>query len=135
MHNSEINKPELIIQFLSITTKSVALFLTQLPVKLIVPVVAPSGTVAKIKLSKSIVYEDASKPPNFTDVTPVKPEPFIVTIVPTGPVVGMKEEIPIEHGLLPVIIISSILLVPVLATTPLFTETLLVIIHLKNTDG
>lgn len=83
MHNSEINKPELIIQFLSRTTKSVELFLTHTPVTLIVPVEAPTGTVAKIKISETYVYEDASIPLNLTEVTPVNPEPFIVTIVPT----------------------------------------------------
>jgi hypothetical protein len=59
---------------------------------LIRPVVAPAGTVAVILVSESTVNA-AGVPANFTFVAPVKPEPLIVTDVPTGPLVGENDEI------------------------------------------
>ena len=42
-------------------------------------------------MSEFTVNELAEVPLNFTAVAPVKPEPLIVTLVPTGPLVGAKE--------------------------------------------
>src|SRR5204863_3730373 len=42
-------------------------------------------------MSAFTVNELAEVPLNFTAVAPVKPEPLIVTLVPTGPLVGEKE--------------------------------------------
>jgi hypothetical protein len=58
---------------------------------LISPVVAPTGTVALICVSESSTNE-ASVPLNFTTVAPVRLAPVMVTVVPTGPEVGMKPE-------------------------------------------
>jgi len=56
------------------------------------PVLAPSGTVAVIDVS---VIEDgvAGVPLNVTVVAPVKCVPVIDTLVPTGPLVGVNDEI------------------------------------------
>jgi hypothetical protein len=61
-------------------------------VTVIFPVVAPEGTVAVILVSELMVNA-ADVPPNLTDVAPVKPEPLIVTDVPTGPLVGENDVI------------------------------------------
>src|SRR5207248_1785366 len=53
------------------------------------PVVAPAGTVARICVAELTVYV-ALVALNFTDVAPVKFVPLIVTLVPTGPLVGAK---------------------------------------------
>src|SRR5437773_604107 len=42
-------------------------------------------------MSEFTVNELAEVPLNFTAVAPVKPEPLIVTLVPTAPLVGEKE--------------------------------------------
>src|SRR5213595_555408 len=42
-------------------------------------------------MSEFTVNELAEVPLNFTAVAPVKPEPLRVTLVPTGPLVGVKE--------------------------------------------
>ncbi len=60
-------------------------------VTLILPVVAPEGTVAVILLAELIV-KVALVPSNFTEVAPVKFEPLIVTEVPTGPLFGLNPE-------------------------------------------
>src|SRR5881396_3315149 len=53
------------------------------------PVVAPEGTVAVICASPSTVKLPATLVPlNRTSVAPVKPDPVIVTEVPTGPELG-----------------------------------------------
>src|SRR5689334_3097122 len=55
----------------------------------IVPDVAPDGTVALIEVLELTVKE-ALVPLNVTDVAPVKPVPVIVTPVPTAPLPGEK---------------------------------------------
>src|SRR5213596_330292 len=62
-------------------------------VTLILPVTAPSGTVAVIWVAELTTKLVAATPPNFTEVAPVKPVPWIVTEVPTGPLVGVKDVI------------------------------------------
>jgi hypothetical protein len=77
-----------------VTRKSVAL--VSVPpevVTLILPLVAVVGTVALIVLVETTV-KVLLMPLNFTEVTPVKPVPVIVTIVPTGPLEGVKLLIP-----------------------------------------
>ena len=56
----------------------------------IVPVVEPEGTVAVICVELLTVKEVAAVPLNFTAVAPVRFVPVIVTLVPTGPLVGLK---------------------------------------------
>ena len=53
------------------------------------PVVAPAGTVAEICVDE-LTVKVALVPLNLTDVAPVKFVPLIVTLVPTGPLVGEK---------------------------------------------
>ena len=53
------------------------------------PVVAPVGTVAWIAVAE-VTVKLALNPLNVTDVAPVKLVPLIVTLVPTGPLVGVK---------------------------------------------
>src|SRR5437016_7677977 len=53
------------------------------------PVVAPAGTVARIAVSE-VTVKVALTPLNDTDVAPLKFVPLIVTLVPTGPLVGVK---------------------------------------------
>ena len=59
------------------------------------PVVAPLGTVALICVPES-TENAAAVPLNVTAVAPVKLVPLIVTLVPTGPLVGVK---PLIEGL------------------------------------
>jgi hypothetical protein len=54
------------------------------------PLVAVPGTVVLICESEATV-KDAATPLNVTLVAPVNPEPFMVTLLPTGPLVGLKE--------------------------------------------
>src|SRR2546422_2412708 len=61
-------------------------------VTLIGPVVAPVGTVAAIVVAEPTV-KPALAPLNSTAVAPVKLVPLMVTLVPTGPLVGVKLEI------------------------------------------
>jgi hypothetical protein len=56
---------------------------------LIGPLVAPAGTVAVICVSEFTVNVPAV-PLNMTAVAPVNPLPLIVTVVPTGPLEGLK---------------------------------------------
>src|SRR5947208_6396251 len=58
-------------------------------VTLIVPVVAPVGTVAVICVAE-LTVNVALVPLNFTAVAPVKAVPVIVTLAPTTPLVGVK---------------------------------------------
>src|SRR5213594_2144150 len=53
------------------------------------PVVAPVGTVAWIVVAE-VTVKLALTPLNITAVAPVKSVPLIVTLVPTGPLVGVK---------------------------------------------
>src|SRR5206468_562465 len=53
------------------------------------PLVAPAGTVAWIAVAE-VTVKLALFPLNATAVAPVKPVPVIVTLVPTGPLVGEK---------------------------------------------
>jgi hypothetical protein len=59
----------------------------------IVPVVVPAATVARSEMSLSTAKLEAAVPLKDTAVTPVKREPWTVTSVPTGPLVGAKEMI------------------------------------------
>src|SRR2546426_12754938 len=53
------------------------------------PVVAPVGTVARIAVSE-VTVKLALTPLNVTAVAPVKFVPLSVTLLPTGPLVGVK---------------------------------------------
>lgn len=53
------------------------------------PVVAPTGTVARIVVAE-ITEKFAAVPLSLTDVAPVKFRPLMVTLVPTRPLVGVK---------------------------------------------
>ena len=55
------------------------------------PVVAPLGTVVEIDVSETTL-NDALVPLNRTAVAPVKPVPDTVTLVPTEPLAGLKDE-------------------------------------------
>jgi hypothetical protein len=57
------------------------------------PVPAPLGTVAVICVADDTLNADAGVPANETEVAPLRPLPEIVTLVPTGPLDGLKEEI------------------------------------------
>jgi hypothetical protein len=63
------------------------------PVMLIWPVAVPAATVARSTTSLSTVKLEAAVPLKDTAVTPVKREPWTVTSVPIGPLVGAKEVI------------------------------------------
>ena len=56
----------------------------------ICPELAPAGTVAVIWVLETTVTPVKLVPFSFTAVAPVKPEPSIVTSVPTGPEVGVN---------------------------------------------
>src|SRR5207245_6549495 len=58
-------------------------------VTLIVPVVAPPGTVAWIAVAE-LTTKPAPTPLKATVVAPVKLVPLIATLVPTAPLVGVK---------------------------------------------
>ncbi|HEV8488778.1 MAG TPA: hypothetical protein VGQ58_03205, partial [Candidatus Limnocylindrales bacterium] len=58
-------------------------------VTLIGPVLAPAGTVA-LSEPYTTLPKEALTPLNLTAVAPVKAEPLMVTLVPTGPPVGAK---------------------------------------------
>jgi hypothetical protein len=55
---------------------------------LILPVVAPDGTVVVIFVAEITLNDDTAVPLNFTAVAPVKPVPVISTSVPTAPLFG-----------------------------------------------
>lgn len=74
-----------------VTVKSVALMPDPLGVVTVIrPVVAFAGTVATI-LVEDVTVNAADTPLNRTDVAFVNPVPLIVTEVPGGPLVGVKE--------------------------------------------
>lgn len=76
-----------------VTVKAVALVAVPTGVvTTIVPVDAPLGTVAVNDVLETTVNV-ALVPPKVTFVVPVKPLPVIVTFVPTGPLVGLNDEI------------------------------------------
>jgi hypothetical protein len=54
------------------------------------PVTAPEGTLALMELAE-MIEKAAGVPPNVTCVAPLKFEPEMVTIVPTGPLSGENE--------------------------------------------
>src|SRR6266571_3373018 len=60
-------------------------------VTLIDPLVAPVGTVARICVLESTVKLATAVPLKATAVAPLKLFPLIVTVVPTGPLIGLKE--------------------------------------------
>lgn len=60
-------------------------------VTVIVPLLAPSGTVALMVLAFSTDIVVAAVPLNFTAVAPVKFVPERVTICPISPLVGVKD--------------------------------------------
>jgi hypothetical protein len=59
-------------------------------VTLMVPVVAPFGTVAVIWMSLSTVKLSAAVPLNFTCVAPVRAAPLMTTLAPTTPDTGLE---------------------------------------------
>src|SRR5947207_3038888 len=61
-------------------------------VTLILPVVAPLGTVVSIRVSETTV-KVAALPLKATAVAPMKFVPVMVTAVPTGPLVGVNDVI------------------------------------------
>lgn len=60
-------------------------------VTVILPEVAPTGTVDVIDMSLSTVKLVAPVPLNFTADAPVKYVPVMVTVSPTDPLEGVKE--------------------------------------------
>jgi hypothetical protein len=58
-------------------------------VTVMAPVLAPAGTVAVIWVLDTMVNV-AAVPRNFTAVAPVRPVPVMVTVAPTGALVGVK---------------------------------------------
>ncbi|MDQ7052316.1 MAG: hypothetical protein Q9P14_05295 [candidate division KSB1 bacterium] len=54
------------------------------------PLVAPAGTLARMRVSASTMNVAAAAPLNSTAVAPVKLLPTIETSVPSGPLVGVK---------------------------------------------
>ena len=78
----------------TVTVKFVALCPVPPPVvTLILPVVAPVGTVAVIWVAELMVNVVAEVVLNLTSLAPLKLAPEIVTCVPTGPLVGVNEVI------------------------------------------
>jgi hypothetical protein len=74
-----------------ITMKSVALVAVPADVvTVILPEVVPELTLAVIWVGELTVTEPAALPLNFTEETPVKPVPVMVTFVLMGPAVGVK---------------------------------------------
>jgi len=61
-------------------------------VTLSLPVVAPLGTEVAI-VASFVTLKLAPVPLNLTAVAPLNPEPLTVTLLPTGPEVGVKPEI------------------------------------------
>ena len=92
-----------------VTVKSVVLVAVAPPlVTVILPVVAPVGTVAvswvPVGFQENVV---ALVPLNFTELVPTNPEPWMVTTVPTGPldgendvIVGVHEELTVKSSVL-----------------------------------
>jgi hypothetical protein len=81
----------MLLEWTVLTVKSAVLVTVPPPtVTLILPVVAPVGTVAVICVAESTVKVAATLL-KLTAVAPVKPVPVIFTTVPTGPEVGVKD--------------------------------------------
>src|SRR5688572_22690298 len=59
-------------------------------VTLMVPVVVPVATTASMVLSFTTVKLAAAVPLKLTAVAPLKDTPLMVTVVPTGPLNGLK---------------------------------------------
>lgn len=79
---------------LVVTTKDVPLVPVPPPVVTAIgPLVAPLGTVAVIAVSEPTENVAAAVPLNVTLLAPLKPVPAIETVVPTGPVAGVNDEI------------------------------------------
>jgi hypothetical protein len=55
------------------------------------PLAKPDGTTAVICVALTTVNDVAATPPKRTAVAPVKFEPVTVTVLPTGPTVGVNE--------------------------------------------
>ena len=73
-----------------ITVKLLALVVVPPSVATVMdPVVAPAGTVARIVVAESTV-KVALTPLNVTGVAPAKLVPLTATVVPTGPLAGVK---------------------------------------------
>jgi hypothetical protein len=85
----------MLLEWMVLTVKSVALVAVPPPevVTRIRPVVAPVGTVAVICVAETTVKVVAFTLLKLTAVTPVNPVPVMVTEVPTGPDVGVKDVI------------------------------------------
>ena len=62
-------------------------------VTLIRPVVAPVGTWALMSIDEFTTKLESDLPLNVTLVAPVKPLPWMSTLVPTGPLAGANEPI------------------------------------------
>ena len=77
------------------------------------PVVAPVGTVAWIVVAE-VTVKLALTPLNVTVVAPVKLVPLIVTLVPTGPLVGVK--LVIVGGLITVKLLALVAVPPAVVT-------------------
>src|SRR2546425_11801115 len=94
------------------------------------PVTAPVGTVVRILLSGSLesLLKVAFTLLNFTMVAPVNPEPKIATLVPTGPLGGVKLLMPfwtvklVELVLVPDGVITLMAPVVALNGTPALIE-------------
>lgn len=76
------------------------------------PVAAPLGTVARIDVSEATENVAAVTPLNVTLLAPVKCVPVIDTLVPTGPLVGVNDEIVGAAGGV-VVTVKAFVLVPV----------------------
>src|SRR6185503_3679298 len=78
-------------------------------VTLILPVVAPAGTVASMRVAETTV-KAAVVPLKVTALAPVKPLPRTVTWVPAAPLKGLNE---VSFGLGDAVTLKLVLLVPV----------------------
>jgi hypothetical protein len=75
----------------SVTVKLVALVAVPAGVVIaIVPVVAPSGTIAVSFVLETTVKVSAAMPSKVTSVVCLRLVPVMVTVVPTGPFFGVK---------------------------------------------
>src|SRR5258706_4068777 len=102
-------------------------------VTLIGPVVAPAGTVAVIEVAE-LTVKVAPTPLTVTALAPVKLVPVIVTLVPTGPLVGAKL---VMVGGLTVVTVKTLLLVavpPEVVTLRSTEVALLVTVVLSDVD-
>ena len=77
-------------------------------VTLMVPVVAPAGTVACIEVAE-LTAKLALTPLKAIRVAPVKLVPLMVTLVPTGPLAGVK---PVIDGGLITVKLPALVAVP-----------------------